>query len=337
MRFRGLVLSMATIAGGCGLGVTGTLEVGTDVDGGSIVTTSDAASPVSTDASSTPDAPVTPPVDAGPCSTTGTACTSALAAGWTPIAFASNRTAACPAGWAQADLVTAPTAAAGACACACQIDAANPPTCAKGSVTTQVGSTNACGSTGMTYTFNGTGCTALAGSGSIAAYGKGTPLALTPGTCTPSVTKDATKLGSTAVRACTPTAECTEDLCAGPGPSPFGSCIAHDGDVACPAGPFASKALVGSTASLTCGGCATCQNSGTCGPAKMHWYNDMACATELGSRSVDGACNALASGSSSVTVSYVKYDVAVQNAACTPTGTATTTASLDTARTICCR
>lgn len=273
----------------------------------------------------------------GPCSTTSTACVGALAAGWTPIAFASARTAGCPTNYVQSDLVFGATAQAGACTCACQVSAGDPPSCAVGSVSSMTGAT--CTNAGLTYTLsNGTGCTLIpSGGGAVAATAKLTTPPIHLGTCNPSVTKDNSKLVTSVARACEPPAECREDVCAGTAPAGFTSCIAHDGDVGCPAGPFGTKALVGPTASLTCGGCATCQNSATCGVATMRFYDDNQCAAEVASRVANGQCNNVASGTSGVTATYFKFDVATQNAACAPTSAPTTAAALDQPRTICCR
>jgi hypothetical protein len=321
----------------CGLGLAGTA-------GGPVDTDADASAPPGTSAdggtlvdSATDDASVDGPVaEAGACTTTSTACTDALAAGWTPIAFAQDRTVACPSSYTEIDLVAAPVASAGACTCACQISGADPPTCSKGLFAGLVGSSSCTGS-GVSYDTNGPGCTAISSATTLSTYAKYTGPPFAAGTCTSSVVKDPAKLATSAVRGCRPPPSCAEDVCAGTGGAPFGSCVEHDGDVACPGAPFVNKTTVGATASLTCGGCASCQNSGTCGTATLHFFNDSACTTELATRLVNGACNTLATGTSGTPVSYFKYSSAVLNASCAPTSSPTTSAALDTPRTICCR
>jgi hypothetical protein len=335
------------LASACGIDAVGTLDVGSGPDG----STPPGPGPDSSvaiddgggmgDGAGDPDAPVVPDAnvpDASACSASGTTCSAALEAGWTPLAFAANRNATCLGGYTAVDLVVAPIANAGACACACQISANDPPSCAKGSFASLVGSTT-CNGTGQTFTVNGTGCTVLAVQGGVSAFGNYAAFPVTRGTCVSSVTKDATKLATTAVRACVPPAGCVEDVCLGTTSAlgPYGSCIAHDGDVACPAGPFANKSLAGVAGTLTCGGCATCQNEATCGTATVRFYNDAACATQIASRVSNGACNALATGAAGNNATHYKYDVATNNPTCASTSTATTAAGLDQPRTICCR
>ena len=86
-----------------------------------------------------------------------------------PIAFTADRNATCLGGYTTLDLVTSPIASTGACTCGCQISAGDPPSCAKGSFVSLVGSTT-CNGTGQTYTVNGTGCTALVGAGGVSAF-----------------------------------------------------------------------------------------------------------------------------------------------------------------------
>lgn len=275
-------------------------------------------------------------IDVPTCVTASTTCITALAAGWSPVAFAPDRGMACPAGYITLDLVTSPSVSEDACTCACQIDAADPPTCAKGSFAGSTGSSS-CTNTGATLIVDGGGCTPIGFAAGVPAYGKYTPLPLTPGKCISSVNTDVTKLASPPVRGCVPPAACMEDVCLGAAAAPFRSCIAHDGDVACPPGPFANKIVAGARATLKCGGCATCANSATCSVASLRFYNNSSCTGELATRLADGNCNALASGNSGVTVSHFKYDVATNSPTCTPTSDPITSVGLDQPRTICCR
>jgi hypothetical protein len=333
MRFCAVIAAFGVTA--CGITAIGTGELvpGVGEDGGPSAPADASGSgqgPADTSVDATAPAPA--------CNATGNACSAALEAGWTPLAFATDRRTGCPADFTTIDLVTSPSANVGACTCGCQIAATDPPTCAQGTFATTVGSTNTCSSQGISYNVNGTGCTALAQSGSLSAYGKYPPLALDRGTCTSSAQKDTSKVASTAVRACVPSAACIEDVCLGTSATgSFSSCVVHDGDVACPAGPFVTKTLAGTTATLTCGGCATCQNDATCGTATLRFYNDALCATQVASRIANDVCNPFVTGSAGVNASHFKYDVATNNPSCAPTSTPTTATGLDLARTICCR
>jgi hypothetical protein len=333
-RMRLCTLFALSCVSACGITAVGSGELvsGAIEDGGaSPLLDGSAPSPVEsgTDA--------TPPVVT--CSATGNACSGALEPGWTPIAFAGDRGAACPNEFTTVELVTNPLANAGACTCACQISATDPPTCAQGSFASTVGSTTSCSSQGISYAVNGTGCTALAQSGSLSAYGRYAALALDRGTCIASAKPDMSKVASNSVRACIPSAACVEDVCLGKPVGAFASCIVHDGDVPCPAAPspFLERTLAGASSTLTCGGCATCQNNATCGTATLRFYNDGACATEVASRIANDVCNAFVTGSAGVTASHFRYDVATSNPSCAPTSTATAAAGLDQERTICCR
>lgn len=331
-----LALSVTVLAGACGIGVVGGAPAGAgaadDAAATQGVDAGDGVDATGVDGGDGVDAQLPP----GACTTADTTCTSALAPGWKPIAFASDRSAACPAGYVTADLVTSPAAAGGACTCGCAIAGGGAPSCAKGSFTAAIGSTNTCPTTGQTYTVNGTGCTALAASGSLSAYARYNALPLTPGTCNSTAQKDATKLSTSAVRACEPPPACVEDVCLGSGLGGFASCIAHDGDVACPPGPFAQKTLAGPSATLTCGGCTSCTNTATCGVPVLRFYNDGACATEIASRPANGACNTV-TGTAGAFVTHFRYDVTTSSAACTPATNPTTATALDTPRTLCCR
>jgi hypothetical protein len=325
----GVALVASALAGACGLTAVGSVE---PVDG-----LPDAEASVPPEAGGG-DAAVedSPGIPVGACTTPDTACTSALSPGWTPIAFAADRTTACPIGFTTRDLVMGPAAADGACTCACAIAPGDPPTCAKGSFAGLVG-TSTCTAASVTYNVNGAGCTSIGQTGSLSTLGKYAALPLTPGTCNSSVTKDLTKVAATSVRACEPPPACNEDVCRGDMLASLAACIAHDGDVACPAGPFATKKLTGSTTALTCGSCAPCTNTATCGTATLHFFNDAACATEVASRVVNNACNAVASGTPNATTSHFKYDVATMNAACTPSAAPSAAVALDAPRTLCCR
>lgn len=335
----GIGLTLAAIASvtACGLSAVGTGElVGTEQTGGP-----DGATATSTpivDGGGELDARDVDVPDASACTTTSNTCATSLAAGWSPVALAATRNAACPGGYTTLDVVANPSASAGACTCGCQIAGNDPPTCASGSFVSVVGAST-CSGNGQTFTVKGTACTPLAVPGGVSGYGNYAAFALVRGTCVATPVKDDTKLASTAMRACVPPSACVEDVCLGTSSviGPCGSCIAHEGDVACPSGPFANKVLTGVSTSLTCGGCATCQNNATCGIATVRFYDDAACATPIASRVANGVCNPLATGSAGNNATYFRYDVATNGATCAPTSASTVATGLDQPCTVCCR
>jgi hypothetical protein len=265
----------------------------------------------------------------------GVPCASTLPAGWSSLAFATSRAQACPATYTPADVVTKAPTATGVCSCTCQISATDPPSCAKGTFTSMIGATT-CDGAGQPYTSTGTGCTAIGTPGAVSAYGRYAAFPLTRGTCLPAVQKNAVETTSP-VRGCIPSAECVEDVCRGAPPAGFASCIAHDGDVACPGAPFTNRTVTGTGATVTCGGCATCVNNAICSVATFRFYDDAACATERASRIANGACNPLSTGTAGTNVSRFRYDAIPVGAMCMPTSQPTTAVVLDGQRTICCR
>lgn len=304
----------------CGLNESGTLETN---DGGVDVVVKD----VIADVVSEPGPPV-------PCSTDSGACTSTLQAGWTPIAFATSRTNACPSNFTADDVVTNPQIQSGACTCDCTPVTA--PSCAIGSLTGTFGATNQCGGgTNGPYSITSDGECYDWGNVALSAYHDWTKLGLTAGTCTSAPTLDSNKVATDAVRACTPPPQCAEDVCSGSPPAGFSSCIVHDADLACPSGPFTARTVVAVSVQFACSSCSACANTGTgCGNAQIDYYATTNCTGSLATDAVDGKCDA--SGNVQSVITHFKYTAPVLGAACTP-GTSTATPTPTNLRTICCR
>jgi hypothetical protein len=314
---------VALLAVSCGLEVVGTA--------------SDAHLPhddasTETDASTTIDAPTETDGTTGPV-----ACTSALPPGWSPVAWAAARSTPCPADYEAADWVLPPTSTTGACTCACTIAPTDPPSCAKGTLQGASGPST-CDTGTAPRQVSGTGCTSLGGPNPLASFAQYAVLPLYGGTCVSSVMRNAGAIAPAPARACRPTRDAATALCAGTAPEGFSACIVHDDDVACPTGPYAAKTVAGSEVSLSCGGCATCQNKLTCPPSTaLRYYDTADCSSELGSRIVDGSCQGLASGVAGSTVTHYRYDVIAAAPTCASTSSPTTQVALETQRTICCR
>lgn len=321
---RSALLASAVLLTGCGLYAGG--ASGDPADGGAL--DGDAA-PVATDAPAQDDAPAPPPPSCG----MGTACVSALGAGWTPLAFASTQTSKCPQGWTRQDVIGDAVAGANACECTCGPDPNDPPSCALGMLASQVGQ-GQCSQGGPTYNVTGTGCSATLLLG-VTTLAQMTPLSAHVGKCVASPKPNPTKLTTRDERACVPPDACLDDVCQGISPVGFASCVVHDGDVQCPGAPWTNRTLIGSQAALACGGCAGCASALTCADAILHYYVDPVCAVELATRKVDGNCNGLASGLTGSSLGF-KYDVKA-TPQCTPGSAATTAVDVTGARTVCCR
>lgn len=314
-----VVLVAIVLAGGCGIDAIGQAEA----DGGA--SPDGAAPPIGTG-----DASVDAPPVVVACGSTDTTCTSTLAPGFEPVTIASE--GACPKDFESLDVVSDPSPSTGACGCACAIDPADPPSCAKGSFVPMIGSTTCDQMSNITYVIDGTGCTSINTSGGTLTIAQYSQIQLFPfhaGKCTTSAVTDATKVVTKPLRVCRPPPNCEEDVCRV-------ACIAHEGDVACPGAPFEKRTLVGAKASLACDGCTTCANAGTCAAGTFRFYSDAACATEVATRIADGTCHSLASGSTT-TFQRIRYDVPVQQPKCQATSTPTANVTLDAPTTVCCR
>ena len=297
---------------------------------GSDVTASDVVAPdAGKDAIDEPGPPL-------PCSTDASVCSGAIPGGWTLTAFAPNRATACPGNFTSTDVVAAPMLQAGACACSCNI--ATQPSCALGAVTLKYSSDSSCGTTYATYNITTAGaCTDYgAGNFTLVSHHSYTKLGLTSGTCTtPSPVVDTSKVGSTGMRTCNPSTACAEDVCNGVVPSGTRSCIATNGDVPCPGGPFSDKvAVIGSGTTLSCAACSACNvTQSACGNGTVKFWGDANCTQAKGSETADGICNVTGGASG---VNHFTYENPVQNVLCNA-GASAPTVDLATKRTVCCR
>jgi len=210
--------------------------------------------------------------------------------GWTLVAFAATRAAACPAGFSASpstDVVEGPDATH-ACSCgACLVTAQ--PSCASGAIAS----------------YND--LRARSGAGTCASVDTPSPLSNNPpgacltdiftgdyslyyvqydsppasgGACTSTGTMNGGAVTYAAQeRACTldtpQAASCTGDVCRPKLPAGYGACIAAPGALPCPQGPLGVQHVVGTSAAFTCGTCA-CTTTATCS-GTITLYTDTAC------------------------------------------------------------
>ena len=279
------------------------------------------------------DAPADSPVDAPPtCAATG-ACTTALPAGWTPMAVPTNASTACPSGFAATDRLAQVTAVAGACDCGCNVT--TDPVCDVGSMQRFVSNDSSCGTTGVLLTINGGGCTAGPAAGPVSDHGKSTPLGPSGGVCGGTVVEDKAKVTKTVLRTCDG-ASCAENVCKGDVPLGFSACVVKAGnEPTCPAGFTAQRTLVGADFTLGCSSCA-CNVNGpsTCTGATLKYYSDPACNNVVTAGPVDGVCNANQNVGSNW--NHFKY-AATLNRVCTASGAKTAAPALAQPTTVCCK
>jgi hypothetical protein len=262
-----------------------------------------------------------------PCQTPPGVCLGTLPVGWNLIVFRSNRDAACPENFAQADVIADTVAGAGACDCSCTVGSA--PSCTTtGQMSTRYSTTDGCASAGASINVSGTGCTPLAGN--LSTYFSATPLPASL-TCSASAVLDDTQVSSTPARTCQVPSECSEEVCNGAGPPGFSACVASDGDVPCPAG-WNTRTVIGESATLSCSTC-TCQASATCN-GRINFYSDSGCNTLLIAFDANDTCQATNGGGN---IAAFTYSATVSGAQCTADGPRTASVALAAPRTVCCK
>jgi hypothetical protein len=259
----------------------------TDLDGlsGGADTSDDGGSEASTTDDGGPIDPPPPGDDGGllqdvqvdvvdGCSQTG--CF-AMPTGFSLVAFAQSARPTCPTNFTTpADTVESPAFGAGACTCGCTVTTG--PTCANGTLAGHYDTAGdgLCGSAGgdLANINNLCGTDGYLGPFTTGNEHQFAPAAPSGGACSAPATKNATKLtfGSSG-RFCQAAVlpECNGLVCAPAVAAPFGVCIAHGGDVACPA-PFSEKHLVGASGTLNCSNGCTCSVTGTCSGGTLNYY-----------------------------------------------------------------
>jgi hypothetical protein len=193
----------------------------------------------------------------------GRACTDALPAGWRPVALSATE---CPPGHATHDGAGNPSAPDNACACTPSASVTDPPSCTRaesykvmGNVTEIVTCTVASTSFPLEGCVNG-----LPASWNAAKF----PEAKHLGACVPQCQVDPSKVTKTTLHLCEPTATCAEGTCAAAaqdaGAGGVRYCMAHEGDVACPAdGGATAKTLFYEAFDVACEQ-AECENAIEC-------------------------------------------------------------------------
>lgn len=335
---RGL-FSAALLGGvtGCGLGLSGLAPAGTLGDGG--------AGQDGGNTSSDGDVcTVTGACDGGGTGGEGSSeasasCSMALPAGWTLVAYETGR-AACPAslGMAHPEYAEA-TLTAGACSCGCNVT--TQPTCDVGTLSTQwtqgASSQNSpCPNAGGQFSINGPGCVPVPGGVALPQGFSAEPVPFVGGTCAGVVVPDPTKLALSPVQYCDVPAASAEAVCEGTTPSGFSACIVADGNVPCPAGPFAMQLEVDDDDELLCPTCDACTVTGSCGSAQVTFFSDAKCTGAIGVLPCTGLCAGTGDLSGDGNVGGAEYSAQVQ-AACSASSSGTPGVSPSGPHTLCCR
>jgi hypothetical protein len=325
----------------------------TDLDGfsGGEDTPADAGGEASNeDRSNPPPPPPAPPGDDGgaddvkvdvidACDQTG--CFD-MPVGFSLVAFSQSTRPGCPTNFTlPTDTVESPAFGPGACSCSCNVT--TNPTCSLGKLFGHydTGGGLTCANVGgdLLNTNNMCGTDGFLGPFDVGNEHRFAPPGLSGGTCSASASANQAKLSfGSSGRACKASVlpECNGKVCPPSLATPFKSCIAHTGDVACPA-PFTTKHLVGSAGTLACSNPCACSGvTGTCNGGTLNYYNSGDCSGAAAlSIPVDDACHATDLAGASVG-SHKYIANAPSGIGCTKNGSPTPSVSYTGQQTICC-
>jgi hypothetical protein len=238
--------------------------------------------------------------------------------------------ATCPQSWTSTPVVTSPTPADGACTCGCNVTQA--PSCYGGTIgrSGDLTTTATCNTTQNVSQLTATA--ACSYTGTLQLYFdhyQTNPPPAQGGTCEFDAQTDSSKVTTTPMLVCQPPDSCVGQICGG------AVCVASDGDVACPAG-FATKTLVGKSASASCTTCTgTCTPQTTCN-GTLSLYSDMNCTMGEVDFTADGTCDA--NPSADAVVDYAEFKPSPTTPTCVGKPTLpTASAALDSPTTVCCQ
>lgn len=244
----------------------------------------------------------------------------ALPPAWSPVA-AHIGFPGCPAGAVSRRYVTDPVASATTCSCGCTLTAT--PKCDEGMSNIKSSDGPGCGTSGLGLSFKSGACTPWGSK--IESYQSESSIWPSGGACATTLVPGAAQ--STGVDACL--TACPDRICAGDVPSGYKACVVAIGDVACPAGPFTNKRLIGDSVDVACTG--TCGCLPTCLSPTMEFFQTSTCTGSIAKLAADGTC--AATGAGGQTYNGTRYTA---TPGCTSTGTAKAIVALVGVRTLCC-
>jgi hypothetical protein len=269
------------------------------------------------------------------CTSQGYACVPPAPAGWAFVAFAPVSTGACPSSLQTTAVDVDPVDTNATCTCTC--DVGTPPTCT-GMVTTKFGTNGTCPSVGISTPADGACNTFIS---SVPGYVQVSNPAGSGGSCVANPTIGVPPAGSTPGEICSGEkafgAGCSGGNVCALVPAPFGSCVAKNGQVGCPAQSYTAVHYAGHLSDTrTCSNC-QCSGGPMCG-LTWNFYNTMRCSGTPGlTLTPDGTCQASGSTSPSYASNVLTGDPS--SATCAPptkqpmpTGQVT----LNAEQTVCC-
>ncbi|CAN5563264.1 hypothetical protein BH09MYX1_BH09MYX1_34200 [soil metagenome] len=258
------------------------------------------------------------------------ACVAALPPGFAPIYLALGNALDCPGAVVPKWYSEHPVLAPGVCTCGC--DVTTKPTCDMGSLHRDYGLLGDSSCSGSGFTVPASGCTARGSSLILGDWGKLNVFLPLGGACTAKAIVDDTKVLVDPVRTCA-VETCAESVCAGSAPAGFQSCIIGPGGASCPAA-FPDAHVVFDQASVECSACTCNVINPKCSEAKVDWFSDAACTSQVGTSAVTGSCTKEANGG--IGPSHFRYS-AKATADCVAVGPTTPTPTLLGEASICCK
>jgi len=274
---------------------------------------------------------------------TGRECVAPAPSGWKVVTYAPDAAATCSNGYdGPASVAPVPGSDGTVCKCNCGAPTVNP--CVQGKLTVKMGII-ACG--GNTYTPDATGACDSLNTTVTNDYATaiGVPPVAKQVACVSSADLPDPQPGAVGVT-CSPLPSiaggCMNGATCLPKVTSAGRCIQAAGDMACPAGPFSKRHVVGDVGDVMdqrmCGAC-SCQSSATlCTNATFTGYNDAACTQHPVSVPLNGVCNPV-NTSNFKDNKYFKYQATPDTMSCAPTGAAPSLSgafALKNPLTLCC-
>lgn len=280
--------------------------------------------------------PALPPPPDGQCPAASAAACATPPAGWGFVGFHANRDAPCDEGFVQSDGIAGPIAGSVTCgdcqAASCTV--LSPATCSAGAMTAvqfDTGAAPLCNMPVADVAVSGACSTTVPGAPTVR-HLRATPPVAAFGSCSLGSVASS-KLQGLQIRTCVPRdASCANALC-----EAGSECIVAPGELACPAGSYTVRRVVGDEAGVACGACG-CRVEATCS-GTLSFFNTANCTGDEDSVPVNRACGTIARESDDESYGSFKYTgkATLQRCVAPNSGAAATATLRGNVRTICCR
>ena len=282
------------------------------------------------------DSDCTGPVD-------GRECVAPAPAGWTLVAFAPGDVTTCPAGYGDlVKVAEAPSSTDAHCTCACDCAGLKNNPCVHGTLGVVIG--NTCSAFNANLNVTG-GCDSLGQMLGNFNSIKAKPLGVTPVDVAGKPALPGTQPGASGAT-CLPAASkaigCAGEEACLPKAISASLCIQSPGEVACPAGPFTKRTVVGAPGPAddqrSCAACACTSSAASCANPTFSGYTADDCSSNAAPAVIDNSCTTAMGGDWHYADHFI-YSAAPTAPTCALKGAAPNVMGTITpkdARTICC-